>query len=1493
MFAIGTAEYKDAYWSPLPKVHPDVATVIQTLDRFGYAPAASHLTGMLDPLESRDVELSMLRWLREHFGFEDDVLVVYCAGHGVEEYDHYLICSDTESDPAALKVTALATARLVELAADAGVQRLLVVIDACYAGDGAADVLAQTAKSHLLSVCASRRDQRMHWKSLAVLSAARSGEEAQDGAFAETLAAVLGRAVEKDRVLVGERPPYIHLSDVVREVNREMSARSLTQRADLAVVHDDGTGFLPNPRHVGGLDEDLDLAEQRVASEQHRLRRKDLVEHFAPRGVGAHGPEETGHYFTGRTAVLTRLAGWLRGDSERDVRLFRVTGGPGTGKSSVLGRLVTRSNPATRHRIPDDTVIVSTDVPPGTVDLAVHAAGKRLTDVLGALADALEAPTADTADVMKALTALSQPFTLVIDALDEAARTGGAHEAVNIDSFLGRATHHAPYFRVLAGARPEAFENSTGSETVALLDLDDPQWIARRDLVDYSARLLAAPHGQGSSSGLPHDLVDRAASEIGRVAFPNYLVARIVSRALASPDRDFWNADPTTWASMLPQPLEQAVSRRRSRPYAGIGPAFLWARNVQLSPDQTHLYRSVLLPLAYAFGSGLPLPGIWAGLASLMYGEPVIESEIADLLTTDAAAAYVTEAVDAHGRSVYRLYHQALADDLRRGHVRGVMDNWLAQPASGGVATSTQIKRFIAQAVHRTLLDCVPQTPEGTRDWRDADPYLLDHLTAHASEAGALDDLLVDYEFLVHANPDHITPYLQEARSDAARQATAVYRASLGRHRSAPPELRRWTLALDAVRAQDYELAERLQQGALPLLPCPDWTTASPQPALLRSLNEVAALTILPDSPLAVTANDDGTIQLRNLSDGTAVTGADATESGPITDMACLDDDERSLLVTGHANGDVRVWDLSLDTPYSQLLPLDRDSTAQASMVLVDCVVVDKRIVVVATDEHKCVRTWELEGMGAVGTAKQVACLPTGTMGEARPALVRLYGVPCLATSRPGGGFSLWTLPGVEPFELTGDGGTEAVLVSALATPADTGNANSLIVAGDASGTVHSWSVAASRYLAPAGREGRHRFTGPGARIRTIATARVEDEAVVVTGHESGHVRLWNMGDHDAVSLVGHNAPVRTVHVTRLDTGLAAVTTDDAGRMNVWDLEHAMTHPPVSLRANVLASTRVGNGAVAVTGHSDGDIRVWNSVLGRLIDRYPRMSPESEPVTALGCTGLPLAPGPSIVSCHGGHVLRFRDGFAPTATGHCIRVGPVVTVLDCVAVAGSAVALTGHADGSLRLWDFADPEHPVTLLAAGGPPVVSIACTSATDGNPTTAVTGHADGTCLFWNLERQTRSGRALSDDRSTVVTLAMAPPGPRAASAARLTVVGHASGAIFVHDGITGGPAGPPLAGSSAEAGLQALACLSQGGRPFVLAGHQDSTLDLFDLTTRTLVESASVSASITALSWASNRTPGSSPDGLLSMIAGSELYVLGGGFGDHTSAGKDRSS
>ena len=84
--------------------------------------------------------------------------------------------------------------------------------------------------------------------------------------------------------------------------------------------------------------------------------------------------------------------------------------------------------------------------------------------------------------------------------------------------------------------------------------------------------------------------------------------------------------------------------------------------------------RELLLPLAYAQGAGLPWEDIWPLLARQLT-ETTCTSTDLDWLV-EAAGYYIVESTSEDGRrSVYRLYHEALAEHLRDGRDDPAVDH--------------------------------------------------------------------------------------------------------------------------------------------------------------------------------------------------------------------------------------------------------------------------------------------------------------------------------------------------------------------------------------------------------------------------------------------------------------------------------------------------------------------------------------------------------------------------------------------------------------------------------------------------------------------------------------------------------------------------------------------------------------------------------------------------------------------------------------------------
>ncbi|MGW7542589.1 hypothetical protein ACWGKQ_15970 [Streptomyces sp. NPDC054770] len=229
----------------------------------------------------------------------------------------------------------------------------------------------------------------------------------------------------------------------------------------------------------------------------------------------------------------------------------------------------------------------------------------------------------------------------------------------------------------------------------------------------------------------------------------------------------------------------------------------------------------------------------------------------------------------------------------------------------------------------------------------------------------------------------------------------------------------------------------------------------------------------------------------------------------------------------------------------------------------------------------------------------------------------------------------------------------------------------------------------------------------------------------------------------------------------------------------------------------------------------------------------------------------------------------FSPALRGTMTGHTFEVLAVAcTVLD-----GSPVAVTGGADGTVRVWDLRTSTLIGQPLTNCKDKKVKVACT-VLDGSPV-AVTGDADGTVRVWDLRTSTLIGQPLAADRGYVFAVActvldgipVAVTGGgtvavwdlRTGTLIRRFSTGHTGavtalactvldgspvavtgsssgrdGTARVWDLRTGNPIGRPLAGHSGA--VLAVACTVLDGAPVAVTGGglTDGTVRVWDLRT-----------------------------------------------------------
>ena len=146
----------------------------------------------------------------------------------------------------------------------------------------------------------------------------------------------------------------------------------------------------------------------------------------------------------------------------------------------MLARLVTMSDPRYRAGMPgplaaDDPVA---DLPPGAIDVAVHARTAPTDEVVSALAAAAGAPQADLDGLIDRLLERREAFTIAVDALDEADDPPAL--ALTLRRLASETADAG--VRLLVGTRPggpdrrliTALGLSTRDDDPALIDLDTP-----------------------------------------------------------------------------------------------------------------------------------------------------------------------------------------------------------------------------------------------------------------------------------------------------------------------------------------------------------------------------------------------------------------------------------------------------------------------------------------------------------------------------------------------------------------------------------------------------------------------------------------------------------------------------------------------------------------------------------------------------------------------------------------------------------------------------------------------------------------------------------------------------------------------------------------------------------------------------------------------------------------------------------------------------------
>jgi WD40 repeat protein len=988
---------------------------------------------------------------------------------------------------------------------------------------------------------------------------------------------------------------------------------------------------------------------QEVLAAQRRQEWADVAaaqlrDHFGPRGRGIlPSSVRSGSYFTGRVRVLTELAGWLADTTNADARPRVVTGGPGSGKSAVLGRLLLLADPGCRGRAGMGTVGAPAEtVPPsGVISGAVHARGRTVDEVAAGMAQALQIQESGTGGLIAALRERWQPRPVVVlvDAVDEAA---DPHQLIvellePVASAAGRTK-----IRLLAGTRPGG-ENGLlrlfGASAV-IVDLDSPANLDARDVEDYVFRTLVAAEDPDVATPYRHstDVAALVARAVAARAGTSFLVAQLAALSLMAADERV-DIGVAGWSGELPATVGAAMERylREARPGAR------WMRDL-------------LMALAWSQGDGLDDPGIWAAAATAVGTAEYSERDVARLLV-DTSAVDLLQRTVRGDRAAFRLFHEALAEYLRQ-------ESTLYRSAA-----ETQ-RRFTD-----VLLAHVPRTQAGDRDWSRADEYTRTYLPVHAAGGGALDILLGEAGFLATGEPGRLLAALPTAITSRGRQIARVVERVGQQLLRSPPGEQVCYLEMAARMAGDDLLAQDLAAFAPHRpwsVPWARWEPLADGRLLGHHDDPVVGVTAVGTRHgVIVVSASAWAIRAWSLADGSPVAAGLRELPSPVADMAAFADTGEIVVLTLHENGELRRTALGAAAPQtiardlavSGLWLISYDQQQAAVTTTRD----DTVEVLSATDGHPV-------GLPAISISEG-RILAAATIGE---RVLVAVGTRSGTSYRDPAEVTVWDLTTGTPFGLpfrAEQAFPEQPAPVWAATLAERGGHAVMLAGSWGGGPVFLWDPIQARLA------GQPHYDHAGVLSTFIA-------------HDGdGELQCWGDADGNLYLRSGDAGPVR--RIAAHDSGIDAIAGCDAGgavrlvtggrdgAVRVWDPATVPgAGPPTGIRCLVVTPPASnGQTLIASAGH-DGTNAWLDAADGQILTRWPPPSTAIEHIA--------LRPGrvPAVVTADaGGQVALWRllDD-QPSLTWQL----PADTKVTEIAVADSdacTLLLAAQSDGRLALFD--------------------------------------------------------------------------------------------------------------------------------------------------------------------------------------------------------------
>jgi hypothetical protein len=497
----------------------------------------------------------------------------------------------------------------------------------------------------------------------------------------------------------------------------------------------------------------------------------------------------------------------------------------------------------------------------------------------------------------------------------------------------------------------------------------------------------------------------------------------------------------------------------------------------------------LLLPLAWAEGLGLPWADIWAPLASALSGRTYTDEDIHWVL--ENAGSFIVESLE-QGRSVYRLYHQALADYLRR------------------TPNAAEIQRHITVA----LIHAVTLLPDGKgKDWRLAPRYVLAHLPEHAVACGMLPDLSKDPLFLLSVDPDRLIAAMNRRAKDLSSPIMRAYESALHQVRAKPLFEAASYLEVEARKCEVAEFADQVAQLPLEWLwnaPWVQWMPALKGQVRFQAKSAVSALapTSLYHRAMVVYATYDGSLQIVDLEHGEQTGPAIVGHTAAVNSLAAAELFGRAVILSGSDDGSIRIWDV--DRREQCCAPLTGRTAGVKALVVGKW---QEKHVVVSGNSDGTIRIWDIE------RGEQISA-PFGAHagGVSALAVAVRRGLSVIVSGGWDNEIRIWDLESGKSMGTSIIG--HRLEVTALAVVAHGGR--QFIVSGSDDNTIRVGDLESGEPIgAPVN---RHTFW-----VRALAAGEWQKRTVIVSGSWDNTICVWDLMSRELLRTIEVGAPLFSI----------------------------------------------------------------------------------------------------------------------------------------------------------------------------------------------------------------------------------------------------------------------------------------------------------------------------------------------------------------------------